>query len=72
MHRRRKVENWGFELGSVTALIRRGWSRDSLQVGEMVTVEGVLARQENLKGAVRTLTLSTGETLLSAQPFQGQ
>ena len=29
-----ETENWGFELGSINGLIRHGWSRKSVQVGD--------------------------------------
>jgi len=63
-----ELDNWGFELGSVNALIRRGWNRADLQVGQLVTIVGVLARQDPFTGAVRTITLSNGEQLFGAQP----
>ncbi len=61
------VENWALELGSPNHLTRRGWSRDSLQIGQVVTVVGSRARAGGLIGAVRTVTLSTGESLFGAQ-----
>lgn len=65
-----KLENWGFEMGSPAGLIRRGWNHNSLQVGHTVTVVGVRARDGSLRGAVRTVTLSTGESLFGAQVTQ--
>lgn len=62
-----EIENWGFEMGAVNGLIRRGWSHDSLQIGEVITVSGVRARDGTQRGAVRTVTLSTGESLFGAQ-----
>lgn len=61
------VENWGFEMGSPNGLIRRGWSYRSLQVGHEITVAGVRARDGSRRAAVRTVTLSTGESLFGAQ-----
>ncbi len=63
----REIENWGFEMGAMSGLIRRGWSRDSLQVGQVITVMGVRARDGSQRGAVRTVTLSTGESLFGEQ-----
>lgn len=34
-----KVRNLEIELGSPNALVRRGWNRDSLKIGDVVTVE---------------------------------
>src|SRR5215475_2084229 len=39
-----KVTTWAFESLSPNALARQGWSRTSLKVGEMVTVNGYLAK----------------------------
>lgn len=63
-----ELDNWGFELGSVNALIRRGLNRADLQARQRVTVAGVLARQDPFTGAVRTITLLNGEQLFGAQP----
>ena len=61
------VENWALEMGSPNTLVRRGWNHNSLQVGHMVTVVGFRARERELTGAVRSVTLSTGERLFGAQ-----
>jgi V8-like Glu-specific endopeptidase len=39
-----KVTTWAFESLSPNALARQGWSRNSLKVGEPVTVQGYLAK----------------------------
>lgn len=39
-----KVSNWHVELGSPNTLLRYQWKRDTLKVGDEVTVEGFLAR----------------------------
>jgi hypothetical protein len=61
------IENWGFEMGSPNALVRRGWSHDSLKVGQIVNVVSVRARDGTLRGAVRSVTLESGERLFGAQ-----
>src|SRR3954454_4252584 len=38
------VENWAVEGGAPNTLYRAGWRKDSLQVGNEVTVEGWLAK----------------------------
>ena len=47
---RGEVENWGLELGAPNMLLRRGWNRDSLQVGDVVTVVVSRARNGSLNG----------------------
>lgn len=39
-----KVTTWNFEMASTPALERAGWSRKTLPVGTMVTVEGFAGR----------------------------
>ena len=39
-----KVTTWAFESLSPNALARQGWSRNSLKVGEPVTVNGYMAK----------------------------
>jgi len=60
-------ETWAFELGSPNGLMRRGWRHDSLTQGQVVTINGVLARDGTMRGAVRTITLSDGSSLFGAQ-----
>ena len=61
------IENWGFEMGSVNTLVRRGWSHDSLEIGDVVIVSGALARDGTLRAAVRNVTLASGEQLFGGQ-----
>ena len=61
------VENWSLEMGAPNMLIRRGWRYDTLQVGHIVTVVGFRARDKPLTGAVRSVSLATGERLFGAQ-----
>lgn len=63
---RGEAEQWAFELGSPNRLRRRGWSQSSLQIGELVTVAGVRAKDGSRKSGVRTLTLPTGKELPGA------
>src|SRR3954469_1304997 len=35
-----KMPNWGLEMGSPNGLMRQGWTRNSMKIGDMVTVEG--------------------------------
>ena len=43
-----KVTTWAFESLSPNALARQGWNRNSLKVGEAVTVNGYLAKDGKL------------------------
>ena len=58
------VANWGMELASPNLLMRKGWARSSMKIGDAVTVEGFLARDGSNTGNARVVTLNaTGKTL---------
>ena len=38
------VSNWGFEMGGTGQLVRAGWKRDSMKIGDVVTVDARRAR----------------------------
>ena len=39
-----KVTNWALEMGQPAGLQRQGWTKNTLQIGDQVKVEGTLAR----------------------------
>jgi hypothetical protein len=57
--------NWAVELGSPNGLMRRGWSRNSLQIGEEVKIVGSRARDGSFKANARSVTLSNGERMFA-------
>jgi len=62
-----KVANWGVEMGSPNGLMRAGWSRKSMKVGDMVSVEGSRAKDGSNNANARSVTLtSTGQKLFAA------
>lgn len=66
------VTNWGMELASPNVLIRQGWTRSSMKVGDVVTVEGFLARDGSNTGNARVVTLNaTGKTLAIKSSYSG-
>jgi hypothetical protein len=60
-----KVDNWALELGSPNGLMRRGWTRNSMKIGDTVTVTGWRAKDGSLKGNARSVTMSTGQKLFA-------
>ena len=54
-----EVTNWGAEMGPPHGLQRRGWRRDTLKIGEEVTVAGSLAKNGSKRMNARTVTLTT-------------
>jgi hypothetical protein len=62
-----KVTNWGFEMGSPNALMRAGWTRNSMKIGDSVTVEGARTRDGSTRANARVVILnSTGQRLFAA------
>jgi hypothetical protein len=67
-----KVTNWGFEMGSPNGLMRAGWTRNSMKVGDMVTVEASRAKDGSNNANARAVTLaSTGQRLFAASSQEG-
>ncbi len=63
-----QVTNWGAEMGPPHGLQRRGWRRNTLQIGEEVTVSGSLAKNGSKRMNARSVTMTStggrpGETL---------
>jgi hypothetical protein len=59
------VQNWALEMGSPNGLMRRGWTRDSMKIGDVVVVTGWRAKDGATKGNARSVTLSTGKKLFA-------
>lgn len=59
------VVNWAIEMGSPNGLMRRGWTRNSLRIGNVVEVEGSLARDGSAKGNARSVILADGRQLFA-------
>lgn len=61
-----KVINWGMEMASPNGLMRQGWTRNTLKVGDVVTVEGSQAKDGTNVGNARTVVLAaTGKRLFA-------
>ena len=55
-----KVTNWGFETASPSNLYRRGFRKDTVKVGTVVTIEGFQAKDDTHTGNAQRLTLADG------------
>src|SRR6516164_26153 len=61
------VANWALEMGSPNGLQRSGWTRSTMKVGDVVVVEGTLAKDGAKQANARSVTLaSTGKRLGAA------
>jgi len=62
-----QTANWGLEMGSPNGLMRQGWTRNTLKVGDVVTVEGSQAKDGSHVGNARIVVLAaTGKRLFAA------
>src|ERR1700739_841541 len=66
------VTNRGFEMNSPNQLLRNGWTRNALKIGDVVSVEAFRAKDGSHVANAKAVTLaSTGQKLLAA-PNQKQ
>jgi len=54
---------WELTMGAVNGLFRRGWTKEMLKPGDMVTVDGYLARDGSRLANARMVTLRAGRKM---------
>jgi hypothetical protein len=64
--------SWTAESGSPSALTRMGWNRNSVRVGDAVTVELFPARNGARVGRLAKVVLPDGRELLDSQAGEGR
>ncbi len=67
-----KTVNWDFELASPNGLMRRGWNRNSMKIGDTVTVTGHRAKNNPLVGNASTVTLADGKRLFAGSSIENE
>ena len=60
-----KVTNWDLETGSPNGLSRQGWTRNSLKIGDTVTVSAFLAKDGSSLASARHVTLADGRKVFA-------
>lgn len=65
------VINWNLELASPNVLMRQGWTRNSLKVGDMVTVTGSQAKDASRLANARTVTFADGRKVFAGSSTDG-
>jgi hypothetical protein len=59
-----KVQNWAVELVGINDLLRLGWGRNKVKIGDVLSIEGYGARNGTNKANATSATLTgTGELL---------
>lgn len=68
-----KVNNWAIESSTPNQLYRRGWRKDDLKIGEMVTLaDSSPARNGSSRAYGGTLTLANGRKVFSGSAATDQ
>ena len=65
------VESWAIEAGTVNVLFRRGFTKDSLQPGTEIVVDGYRAKDGSRRANGRELRFPDGRTLFLYSPGTG-
>jgi len=70
LHRREEAdgttENWGIEAGTPNTLFRLGFTRNAVQVGSVIIVDGYESRDGSKRANGRDMTLPDGRKLFMA------
>ena len=67
-----KVTNWAWETTAANSLYRRGWRKEDLEVGVIVTIDGYQARSGQPVANASSITLPDGKRLFAgAAPNEG-
>jgi len=60
-----KIVNWEIELGAPAILLRNGWTKKAITVGETVTVSGSLAKDGSNLANATSVTLADGKKVFA-------
>ena len=67
-----KVANWAFEMGPPNGLQRSGWTRNTIKIGDELTVDGTLAKDGSKQVNARTVTIAATGKRLGAASSEGK
>ena len=56
---------WNLELASPNVLVRQGWTRTSLKIGDEITVTGSVAKDGSKMANARIVTLANGKRIFA-------
>ena len=60
------VTNWNLELGSPNSVLRRGWTRSDIKVGDKVSFKGFAGRTVFTRSVADSITLPDGRSFTGA------
>jgi hypothetical protein len=62
------LATWNLELASPNVLVRNGWTRKSLNIGDEITVQGSTAKDGTKMANARVVTLANGKRVFAGSP----
>src|SRR5215469_3710514 len=66
------IQNWGWEMGPPHGLQARGWTRQTMKLGDEIIIEGTLAKNESNRGNARNVTLAATGKKFGAASSEGE
>jgi hypothetical protein len=60
-----KVANWAIENGPPNTLYRNGWGKDTLKIGDVVTVSGSMAKDGSHLANAKSIIMADGRSVLA-------
>ena len=66
-----RLVKWSFQTATPNALTNRGWKRESVKVGDQVTVQGYLARHGSNFAAARSVLMPNGKKVFTGTMDDG-
>jgi len=64
------VENWRLELGSINMLVRYKFTKNTIKVGDTISVEGYRARDGSTFANAKTIKLPDGQVFSAGSSLQ--
>lgn len=68
---RGRVVNWAIQIAGPESIRRRGWTRDTLQLRDRVTITGYAARGDAPVAAAREVVFPDGRKLFTGCTYDG-
>jgi len=59
------ASTWNLELASPNVLVRNGWTRKSLNIGDEISVQGAMAKDGSKMANARVVTLANGKRVFA-------
>jgi hypothetical protein len=66
-----QTRNWTLELASPAMLAGKGWTKESVKIGEVITIKGYRAKSEPFTVAARMIEMPGGKQMSSGDDDDG-